>query len=75
MSMKKEEREGCCQKVVVKKCHHSQNGGAIYSLGVVGALFYFLQDATTLVIALVGIGKSVFWPAILMFKLLTYLNL
>jgi len=72
------ETEACCQdKMVCKpRCHH--HGGpscSIYGLGVVGALFYFLQNATTFSLVMIGIGKSVFWPAILMFKLLTYLQM
>ncbi|MFZ2025509.1 MAG: hypothetical protein WAV51_04450 [Microgenomates group bacterium] len=77
--MKKEEtQETCCQEKSVCKprCHHL--GGqpcSIYGLGVIGALFYFLQNATTFGAVMIGIGKSIFWPAILMFKLLTYLQL
>jgi hypothetical protein len=70
--------ECCSEKVVVKNHHcHNNNGGsgAIYGLGVIGALFYFLQNATSFGIVLIGIGKSIFWPAILMFKLLTYLQM
>lgn len=61
--------------------HHSHNygggnsGNAIYGLGVIGALFYFLQNVSGLEAVLWGIGKAVFWPAILMFKLLTYLQM
>jgi hypothetical protein len=75
--MKKEEIEGCCEKkVVINKCHGGHaNSGAIYGLGVVGALFYFLQNAGSLWAVLLGIGKAIFWPAILMFKLLTYLQM
>ena len=70
-----------------KKCeccdhkHHSHNygggnsGNTIYGLGVIGALFYFLNGVTTFVAVIMGIGKAIFWPAILMFKLLTYLEL
>lgn len=80
--MKKEEipeQETCCQEKMMCKPHHChKHGGApcsIYGLGVVGALFYFLQNATTFGMVMIGIGKSVFWPAILMFKLLTYLQM
>lgn len=55
--------------------HHHQDSGAIYGLGVIGALFYFLSHATSFGMVLLGIGKSIFWPAILMFKLLTYLQM
>ena len=71
----------CCEEMIDKKyyhhrhhCNHS-NSNAIYGLGVVGALFYFLGRATSFGMVLLGIGKSIFWPAILMFKLLTYLGM
>jgi hypothetical protein len=77
--IKKEENieNDCCSKVYSPKCHchHSGHADAIYGLGVVGALFYFLQSASGLSEVLLGIGKSIFWPAILMFKLLTYLQM
>lgn len=67
----------CCKEMACgsKHCHHHSEPGAIYGLGVVGALFYFLQHATTFGAVMLGIGKSIFWPAILMFKLLTYLQM
>jgi hypothetical protein len=68
----------CCKGKKYFK-HHPHGGGgngnAIYCLGVVGALFYFLQGATGFVAIMIGIGKAFVWPAILMFKLLTYLQL
>ena len=70
--------ECCKEKINFKKCHcHGQGGqsNAIYGLGVIGALFYFLQNATSFGAVMVGIGKSIFWPAILMFKLLVYLQM
>ena len=87
--MKKENMEteccketNCCGEMAGKKYyhhrhHHYNNGSsnAIYGLGVVGALFYFLGGATSFGMVLLGIGKSIFWPAILMFKLLTYLGM
>ncbi len=72
----KKENDCCgnCQKVVVKRSYNG-NSDAIYGLGVIGALFYFLPGTTTLIDILWGIGKSVFWPAILMHKLLGFLNM
>lgn len=70
------------EKSQMECCNHKHysyngcgNGNAIYGLGVVGVLFYFLQGTTTFVAVMMGIGKAVFWPAILMFKLLTYLGI
>lgn len=70
--------EECCKEKITFKRHHCHNHGglnAIYGLGVVGALFYFLKGATTIGAVFMGIGKAIFWPAILMFKLLTYLKI
>lgn len=68
----------CCKDRMIFKRHHCSNHGgnnAIYCLGVVGALFYFLKGAATFGAVIMGIGKSIFWPAILMFKLLSYLKI
>ena len=82
-------KEECCSEEVINKkdcCsghrgHHGHHGyghgcsNPIYGLGVVGALFYFLSNATTFTMVMIGIGKAIFWPAILMFQLLTFLGL
>lgn len=82
--MKKEkiEQKECCQGKFMNQdyhngchCHGNSSSGAIYGLGVIGALFYFLQSATTFGLVMVGIGKAIFWPAILMFELLSYLGM
>ena len=72
----------CCEKIDSKKCGCGCNcgkaggsNGAIYGLSVIGALFYFLQSASSFGMVMMGIGKSIFWPAFLMFKLLTYLGM
>jgi hypothetical protein len=68
--------EECCNKISRKwNCSGSSNQNPIYGLGVVGALFYFLQNANTIENVLIGIGKAVFWPAILIFKIFTTLQL
>lgn len=77
--MKDEQKDcQCCkEKINIQKCqcHNHGGSGAIYGLGVIGALFYFLQNAHTFETVMMGIGKSIFWPSILMFKLLTYLKM
>lgn len=81
--MKKESEGQCCEeKMSIKNCcgkqhhhHHDGNNGAIYGLGVVGALFYFLQGASTLTAVLVGIGKAMFWPAFVLYKVLQLLGI
>lgn len=71
-----EDKPGCCGRENIRNDHHGDGkSNPIYGLGVVGALFYFLKGATTFSTIMMGIGKSIFWPAILMFKLLTYLKI
>jgi hypothetical protein len=49
-------------------------GGAIYGLGVIGALIYFLQHAHTLVAGVVGIIYAAFWPAVILYRVLGLLK-
>jgi hypothetical protein len=76
--MKENKKPECCKEKVINKNYRNYNrgsSGAIYGLGMIGALFYFLQNATNFGMVMLGIGKAIFWPAILMFKLLTYLHM
>ena len=72
MSTEEKTAECCKSKHVFK---HGGGSNAIYGLGVVGALFYFLQHSHNLGEVLLGIGKAFFWPALLMFRLLSYLKM
>lgn len=72
--MKKEDpSHECCHHEMFKKHHHSHGGHSnpIYGLGVLGALFYFLSHASSFSEVVVGVFKSVFWPAVLMFEFLS----
>lgn len=75
---KKKLVESCCSKHQYHhKCHCHKNGdsGAIYGLGVIGSLFYFLSSASGFSAVLIGIAKSIFWPAVLIFRIFTDLKL
>jgi hypothetical protein len=69
----------CSEKFNFVKHHHHHHGGhsgsPIYCLGVAGALFYFLQNVSGFGAVMLGIGKAFVWPALLMFKLLAYLQM
>ncbi len=54
---------------------HNAGSGALYGLGVIGALIYYIQHATTFVIGVIGVIKAVFWPAVIVYKVLTLLKL
>jgi hypothetical protein len=50
-------------------------GGAVYGLGLLGALVYFIQHATTFPEGLLGVLKALVWPALVVYKALEILGL
>lgn len=44
--------------------------GAFYGLAFVGAAVYYIQQANTFWMGVVGLLKALFWPAMLMYRLL-----
>jgi hypothetical protein len=62
------EKEGCKDN---KKWHHHAGGGdAVYGIGLIGALVYFIQHAAGFWMGVLGILKAIVWPAILIYRLL-----
>lgn len=57
----------------MKHCFNS--GNAIYGLGVIGAMFYYLQHASTFTEGLLGIFKAMFWPAMVLYRVLEILKI
>ncbi len=49
--------------------------GGFYGMAFVGAAIYFIQQSTTFWWGVFGFIKAIFWPAVLMYKLLEYLKL
>ncbi|MCL5113613.1 MAG: hypothetical protein M1372_00385 [Patescibacteria group bacterium] len=54
---------------------NNAGSGAIYGLGVIGALVYFLQHATTFLAGVIGIIKAIFWPGVILYKVLEFLKM
>lgn len=48
---------------------------AVYGLGLLGAWFYYLTHAATFWMGALGIVKGIFWPALLVYELLKFLNM
>ncbi len=42
----------------------------VYGLGLVGALVYYIQNADSFRVGVVGVFKALIWPAILVHKFL-----
>jgi hypothetical protein len=49
--------------------------GAIYGMGVIGAAVYYIQHAVTFAAGAFGVLKAFFWPAFLLYKVLTMLKM
>lgn len=60
---------------VINKWSGGGGGGAFYGLGLIGALFYFLQNANGFNEIMIGIFKSLAWPAFLIFRVLELLKM
>ena len=50
-------------------------GGALYGIGGIGALVYYIQTADSFGEVLLGILKSIVWPAFLIHRLFGFLGM
>ncbi len=48
---------------------------AVYGLGFLGSLIYFIQHASGFWIGVLGFLKALVWPAVLIYKLLEFLKM
>ena len=55
----------------IQKCAPS---GAIYGLGFIGALVYFISHACSFWMGVFGVFKAIVWPAILVYEVLKHLG-
>lgn len=53
-----------------ENCHES---GAIYGVGFIGAVVYFISVAGSFWGGCLGVIKAIFWPAYVVYGLLKYL--
>jgi len=49
--------------------------GAVYGLGFLGAVVYYIQTATSFWDGLLGFLQALFWPAFLVYELMKFLKL
>jgi hypothetical protein len=57
------------------KMHECGPAGAVYGLGFIGALVYFIGKATTVWMGVLGLLKALVWPAFVVYGLLNYLGM
>lgn len=66
------EKDKSCEK---KEKHHYSGGGAVYGMGLIGALIYFIGHATGFWMGVLGVLKAVIWPVLVVYKALGVLGL
>ncbi len=49
--------------------------GAVYGIGLIGAAIYFIQQATTFWVGVLGILKAMVWPAFVVYAALKFLKI
>jgi len=53
---------------------HINTGSAIYGLGFIGAAVYFVSNATTSLMLVIGFLKALVWPAFLAYYTFEFLG-
>ena len=62
------------QKNNMGQVKNNASGGAIYGLGFIGAVVYFISTAGGFWMGVLGIIKALVWPAFLVYELLKYIG-
>lgn len=52
----------------------ARGGDAVYGLGLIGALVFYVQQADGFWMGILGILKALVWPAFAVFDLLKFLH-
>lgn len=52
----------------------SHGGSAVYGLGIIGAIIYFISTATTFWMGILGFLKALVWPAFLVYYVFEFLG-
>ena len=60
------------------KCKMERKGGAmgaIYGLGFIGAVIYYISTATGFWMGVLGVLKAIIWPLFLIYESMKYLGM
>lgn len=73
--MAQESCETKATKASGPKCGHSDMFCGVYGMAFLGAAVYYLGHATTFGAGVLGFLKAIVWPALLIHKVFTLLNM
>lgn len=68
---KVDEWSSCCGS---KKTSVVRGNDAVYGIGLIGALIYFISTADSFWDGVVGVLQAIIWPGYVVFELLKYFN-
>ncbi len=63
------------EKPKAKVVYKSSASDAVYGFGLIGAWVYYISQATTFWMGVLGILKGIVWPAMLVYEFLKYLHM
>ncbi len=59
-----------------EKCYQgSQGGNAVYGLGFIGAVIYFISTATGFWVGVLGFLKAIVWPVFFVYEIFKYMGI
>ena len=71
--VEKEEKENvCCSS---GSCSTGSCGSAVYGLGFVGAVVYYISTASGFWVGVFGVLKALVWPAFLIYEAMKYIGM
>lgn len=56
-----------------KVVQNNASGGAVYGLGLIGALIYYISTASGVGEGLLGVLKALLWPAFVVYEVMKFL--
>jgi hypothetical protein len=62
------------EKPKTKVVYQRSTSEAVYGLGLIGAMVYYIGHATTFWLGVLGFCKAIVWPAMLVYEALKYLS-
>jgi hypothetical protein len=62
-------------KIIKNTIYKGKCGGAVYGLGFIGALIYYISTASGFWMGVLGVLKAVIWPAMLVYGLLNHIGM
>jgi hypothetical protein len=58
-----------------QKNYHCHSSSVVYGLGFIGSAVYYITIATSFWMGVIGVLKSIVWPAFLVYGLLKFLGM